>query len=557
MAWPHPLPRSHTSPSRVPDPIPGQPRGSRGGTLPTSGLLLVLAALFSHPAAAQPVVPACDLRCPAPRICEPTDRVCQRHNEEVVRCQTEQASCQAKFMAYDAYLQQMGLGVTPLSLPALYREVLDPLYPQASLSGYRFGFSNRQPANNATTDCDRTWYNNADYVSAIQNGTVSENGQGPGFYWLLHEIAHYEQCRVVGSRDAYARMWWDHLSETELVSLIETGGWGTIHSQMRMEQEAKTRAQEVLFALDQCCIHPTTGRLVRPLAVTPMQVTPAGLTQGASVTFSANASGGAEPLSWAWEVRDPHAGAWTTLPATGPSATFVPQADGSWTVRLSVSQPHPGLRTDHREERTFNVLPPEPRVTSVSVSPELVIGGTSAQGTVQVADIAPGGTVQVSLQSHDPSLVQVPAAVSVTAGTSGGGIATFPVSTVLLPVDRNVTITASAPGGSASGTLFVGGVILEGILVDRDVLRLGEPIQVELRFERAAPFDVTIRLESSDARTLGVPPEVILPRGQRSVTVPLRATTELSRETPVTLRARLAQDPVKTVEQEVRVLPRQ
>jgi len=459
-------------------------------------------------------------------------------------------------MAYDAYLQQMGLGVTPLSLPALYRELLDPLYPQAPLSGYRFGYSNRQPANNATTDCDRTWYNNSDYVSAIQGGTVAEDGQGPGFYWLLHEIAHYEQCRVVGSRDAYARMWWDHLSETELMSLIETGGWGTVHSQMRMEQEAHARAQEVLRALDRCCIHPTTGRLVRPLAVTPMQVTPAGLTQGASVTFSATASDGAEPLTWAWEVQSPQAGTWTTLPATGSSATFVPQTVGSWTVRLAVSQPHPGLRTDHKEERTFNVLPPQPRVTSVSVSPELVIGGTSAQGTVQVSDMAPSGTVQVSLQSHDPSLVQVPATVSVTAGTGGGGIATFPVSTVLLPVDRNVTITASAPGGSASGALFVGGVILEGILVDRDVLNLGEPIQVELRFERAAPFDVTIRLESSDARALGVPPEVILPRGQRSVTVPLRATTELSRETPVTLRARLAQDPVKIMEREVVVLPR-
>ena len=518
-------------------------------------LLLLLTSLLAAPAAAQPLTPACNLRCAAPRICNPTDRACQRHNQQVATCQADQASCQAKFALYDAYLKQMGAGVTPLTLPALYREVLDPLFTQAPLMGYFYGYSNRQPPGNATTDCDRTWYNDTGYVNEIQSGTLAENGVSRGFYWLVHEIAHYEQCRVVGGRDAFARMWWDHLSETELQSLIETGGWDVIHDQMIMEQEADSRAVGILTDLARCCIHPTTGLLVRPLVVTPLQVSPASLPQGTPVTFSATASHGAQPLTWGWEVRRPTGGTWTPLPETGESATFIPDAQGDWVVRLSVDQPPPGLPNDHEETRTFRVTAPLPRVVSVVVAPATVIGGATAQGTLQVEDMAPGSSVQVGLQSNDVSLVQVPASVSVAAGPDGRGTATFPVSTVLLPVDRNVAIIATGAGGSATGTLFVGGLILEGMMVDRDLLLVGEPVQVEIGFNRAAPVDIVIQLESSDARALGVPAQVILPRGQQSVTVPLRATTTLTEETPVTLRARLAHDPQRTMEQVLRVRP--
>ena len=75
------------------------------------GLSLFLMIGFPLASQAQPVVPACNMNCGMPTICGLLDSNCINQNAQIALCQTEQASCQAKFMLYDAYLTQMGLGV--------------------------------------------------------------------------------------------------------------------------------------------------------------------------------------------------------------------------------------------------------------------------------------------------------------------------------------------------------------------------------------------------------------------------------------------------------------
>ena len=108
--------------------------------------------------------------------------------------------CETKIHTYNLYMEQMGAGVPRHQLPAVYRDLLRSRYPLADFNAFRFGFSDRQPPNNATTDCGTTYFNSRAYVDALRAA-----GANPD--WLLHEVTHVEQCTSGGGREAYAKRW--------------------------------------------------------------------------------------------------------------------------------------------------------------------------------------------------------------------------------------------------------------------------------------------------------------------------------------------------------------
>jgi hypothetical protein len=519
----------------------------------------ILSALFlwggTAPLQGQPV-PACNMSCPPPQICNPFDEACKSYNADVVSCEQKQASCQAKYLAYDAYLQQMGAGVTLYALTGLYRDVLAAHYPGANLSEVRYGYSNRQPADNATADCDRIYFNGASYVDALRAGELKDVEHGlHGFGWILHELAHFEQCRQVGSRDAYAKMWWDHLSEAELSTMIENGSWKDVHDRMQMEQQADARRDETAWVLRRCCIHPTTRQLIRPLSVAPLVVSPGTPTEGQTVTFSASASNGAEPLTYRWRLRGPGASAPSVvIEGSGATAQHVPDAPGRWTVFLDVTQPSGSLRNDHSDERSFTVAELLPVVAALTVEPGSVTGGAGAQGSVQVTSLKPGASVEVQLAASQTS-VQVPPAVTVTASGNGTGSATFPITTSLVPITRTVTLTAAAAGGTASAAMTVVGIALEPLRFNRTELEAGELLEVRLLLDRPPPVSITVVLESSDARALGVPGEVVFRAGEQQKTIAVRIARDLDRELAVTLRAHTLHDAQTRRDQVIQLRP--
>lgn len=183
------------------------------------------------------------------------------------------AACEVKMHAYNVYMAQMGAGVQRRSFPAIYKDILGPHYPLANLDSYRFGTSDRQPPHNATTDCATTYFNSTSYVNAIRNSTGLSD-----WSWLLHEVTHAEQCAALGSRERYAKRWWDEM-DTALnargrkVNVLQSPDqlaqqlgdlFLLVHDDMPMEVEADARASRVLAELTACCID-QDGRLVRPL----------------------------------------------------------------------------------------------------------------------------------------------------------------------------------------------------------------------------------------------------------------------------------------------------
>ena len=99
---------------------------------------------------------------------------------------------------------------------------------------------------------------------------------------------------------------------------------------------------------------------------------------------------------------------------------------------------------------TLTVTPPPlPTVSSLTLSPTGVIGGTSSTGTVTLSGPAPAGGAQVALSSNN-SAASVPSNVIVPAGATS---ATFRVNTSIVLFSTTATISASYNSTSRTATL--------------------------------------------------------------------------------------------------------
>jgi hypothetical protein len=99
--------------------------------------------------------------------------------------------------------------------------------------------------------------------------------------------------------------------------------------------------------------------------------------------------------------------------------------------------------------------PPPPAVAeleSVTLSPDSVEGQGNPDGTVRLTAAAPTGGAVVALSSGNPDVVQVPANVTVAAGST---TATFRIGTSTVNSNRVVTIQATYAGVTKSAPLTV------------------------------------------------------------------------------------------------------
>lgn len=90
-------------------------------------------------------------------------------------------------------------------------------------------------------------------------------------------------------------------------------------------------------------------------------------------------------------------------------------------------------------------------LSSVTLSPSTVTGGSTATGTVRLSAAAPSGGFAVALSSSSGTAT-VPASVTVPAGAT---TATFPITTSAVTSSTAVTVTASAGGVVRTTTLTV------------------------------------------------------------------------------------------------------
>jgi len=208
--------------------------------------VLVLALLWLAPAAAFAAAPVCARDCgcaAAPGSAE--EEACRAR---ATLCRAREVLCEGRMALYAQVIAFVGDGVTTHPLSPRLAAGLQRFYPRSDLARVRVGFAPNQPPENAITDCETIYFANAGTVARVRDGTIRDDVD---WIWLLHELRHTEQCRILGGRDAYALAWMEDVPLQDL-------GRGeidpaAIHDAMPMERDASERAKAVLAELGTCC----------------------------------------------------------------------------------------------------------------------------------------------------------------------------------------------------------------------------------------------------------------------------------------------------------------
>ena len=191
-----------------------------------------------------------------------------------------------------------------------------------------------------------------------------------------------------------------------------------------------------------------------PVALSSLSLNPSTVTGGTAsvgtVTLSGPAPSGGVVVSLSDNSSSASVPASVTVPGGSNSATFTITTYLVYSPRsVTISAVYGGVT--RTATLTVTAASASVQLSSLSLSPATVKGGTASQGTVTLNSPAPSGGVVVSL-SDNSSSASVPASVTVPGGSSS---AKFTITTYRVYSSRSVTISAVYGGVTKSATLKV------------------------------------------------------------------------------------------------------
>ena len=234
------------------------------------------------------------------------------------------------------------------------------------------------------------------------------------------------------------------------------------------------------------------------VAITPSK---ASYYQGEQVTLTATPSSGYLFSSWSGD-------------ATGTASPVTVTVDANKTI-------------------TANFTPFG--LSSISVNPAGVTGGTTAQGTVTLNSPAPSGGTVVAL-SGDSSAAGVPASVTVPAGSAS---ADFTITTTPVAASTPVTISAVYAGVAKTTTLTVNPPTVSAVIVNPSSVTGGTASQGTVTLNGPAPSGGAVVALSGNSSAATVQESVTIPESSTSATFTI-ATTPVATSTAVTISAAYA-----------------
>jgi trimeric autotransporter adhesin len=179
----------------------------------------------------------------------------------------------------------------------------------------------------------------------------------------------------------------------------------------------------------------TTTPSLSALALSPASLVGGGSSTG-TVTLTAAAPSGGAVVTLTSANAAASVPASVTVAAGATTATFTATTT---TVAAQTAATITGAWNGVNRTATLTVNPAA-SLTSLSLSPASLTGGSSSTGTVTLTSAAPSGGVVVNLSSGS-AVAAVPATVTVAAGATS---ATFTATTASVTAQATVTITATA-----------------------------------------------------------------------------------------------------------------
>jgi RHS repeat-associated protein len=171
----------------------------------------------------------------------------------------------------------------------------------------------------------------------------------------------------------------------------------------------------------------------------------------------------------------------------------------------------------------LTINPAAAALSSVSLDPPSVTGGSPSTGTVTLTRAAGANGFVVNLSSNDASAT-VPSYLVIAQGAMTG---TFTVTTTEVPSVTTATITASAAGVIQTAPLTVNpsGGTLQGISLDPVSVIGGSPSTGTVTLSGPAPTEGALVALSSNDTAVTVPASVTVPKDQTSVTFAVTTST--------------------------------
>ncbi len=176
--------------------------------------------------------------------------------------------------------------------------------------------------------------------------------------------------------------------------------------------------------------------------------------------------------------------------------------------------------------QTMNVFAPS--LTSLTVVPNVVVGGHPVTGTVTLsAPALPGGTT-VNLTSSRQAVAKVPPSVVVPAGST---TAQFRVVTHGVSTTNNIVLTATYAGGQQQASLTVNPASLTALTLSQKSVTGGKTVTGQVQLDgKAHGGGVKIALSSSNSHAI-VPAFVTVPTGENKATFTIKTTKVKSKQT--------------------------
>jgi hypothetical protein len=357
----------------------------------------------------------------------------------------------------------------------------------------RTGLDGNSPFGGVTFDAYGNLFGTTDL-----GGQYETDGVGDGMVWEITAAGTYQDVHDFGNgtdgQEPGAGVTFDAVGN--MYGTTEYGGQNGATDVGGMAWEITASSQLVALTLSPSAV---TGGTSSTGTVTLSLGAPTG---GLTVTLSSSSASAEVPPS-------------VTVPAGHTSATFS-------VVTAKVAQQSQATITavfeSVKKPATLTIDPPP--VSSVTLNPTSVVGGTSSTGTVTIASSAPAGGVAVTLASSSADAT-VPSSVAIAAGATS---ATFTVKTIAVAANVAATISASDGPGTRTAALTVEAPVLTSLVLSPPSVLGGASSTGTVTVNAPAPSaGVSVTL-SSDSSSASVPSQVTISSGKSSATFTLMTT---------------------------------
>ena len=238
----------------------------------------------------------------------------------------------------------------------------------------------------------------------------------------------------------------------------------------------------------------TATLTINTLSVSSVSLNPATLIGGNSCTATVTLNGAAPAgndvsVALASDNAAAQVPASVTVPAGASSATF------SVSTSAVGSTTNATIGATYVTTSTATLTIGAAGVSSLILTPSSLTGGSTCIGTVGLTGAAPTGGMTVALSIDNSAVAQVPASVTVAAGTSS---ATFTMTASMLNYSATANITATCNGAQTTA-LTVIPLQLNSLTVDHSSVLGGTNATGTVTLNGPAPAGgVTITLQSGD-----------------------------------------------------------